>query len=53
VANTGNAQNQIGVVQTDSDDSEFDEAGSDIAVSPESSFEGNQRVNQSATASKR
>ena len=53
VANTGNAQNQIGVTQigSDADDFEFDDVGSDIDVSPESSFESNQRVNQSATAS--
>ena len=37
----------------DCDDFEFDDVGSDIDVSPESSFESNQRVNQSATASKR
>jgi hypothetical protein len=55
VANTGNAQNQIGVTQigSETDDFEFDDVGSDIVVSPESSFESNQRVNQSATASKR
>jgi hypothetical protein len=55
VVNTGNDQNQIGVTQTgsDADDLEFDDAGSDIDVSPESSFESNQRVNQSATVSKR
>ena len=53
VANTGNAQNQIGVTQigSDADDFEFDDVGSDVDVSPESSFESNQRVNQSATAS--
>ena len=55
VANTGNAQNQIGVTQigSDADDFEFDDVGSSIDVSPESSFESNQRVNQSATASNR
>jgi hypothetical protein len=55
VANTGNAQNQIGVAQigSDADDFEFDDVGSDIDVSPESSFESTQRVNQSAAASKR
>jgi hypothetical protein len=55
VVNTGNDQNQIGVTQTgcDADDFEFDDAGSDFDVSPESSFESNQRVNQSATVSKR
>ena len=55
VANTGNAQNQIGVTQigSDADDFEFDDVGSDIDVSPESSFKSDQRVNQSAAASKR
>jgi hypothetical protein len=55
VANTGNAQNQIGVTQigSDADDFEFDDVGSDIDVSSESSFESTQRVNQSAAASKR
>ena len=55
VANTGNAQNQIGATQigSDADDLEFDDVGSDIDVSPSNSFESNQRVNQSAAASKR
>jgi hypothetical protein len=55
VANTGNALNQIGITQfgSDADDFEFDDVGSDIDVSPENSFESNQRVNQSAAASKR
>ena len=55
VVNTGNDQNQISVTKTgsDADDFEFDDAGSDIDVSPESSFESNQRVHQSATVSKR
>ena len=55
VVNTGNDQNQIGVTQTgcDADNFEFDDAGSDFDVSPESSFESNQRVNQSAPVSKR
>ncbi|MCA1719126.1 MAG: hypothetical protein LC781_20645 [Actinobacteria bacterium] len=52
VANTGSAQNQIGVTQFDSDadDFEFEDVGSDIDVSPESSFQSDQRVNQSATS---
>ncbi len=55
VANTGSAQNQIDLLQygSDADDFEFDDVGSDIDVSPENSFESNQRVNQSAAASKR
>jgi hypothetical protein len=55
VANTGNVQNQIGVTQFGSDakDFEFEDVGSDIDVSPESSFQSDQRVNQSAAASKR
>ena len=52
VANTGNAQNQIGVLQygSEADDFEFDEVGSDISVSPESSTTCDQQVNQAATA---
>jgi hypothetical protein len=53
VANTGNAQNQIGVLQyaSDADDFEFDEVGSDISVSPENSTDCDQQVNQAASAS--
>ncbi len=52
VANTGNAQNQLGLLQYGSiaDDFEFDEVGSDISVSPESSTTCDQQVNQAATA---
>ncbi len=39
--------------QQSADDSEYDAVGSDIDVSPNTSFESNQRVNQSAAASKR
>ena len=53
VANTGNAQNQLGLLQYGSaaDDFEFDEVGSDISVSPESSTTCDQQVNQAASAS--
>jgi hypothetical protein len=53
IANTGNAQNQIGVVQygSESGDFEFDEAGSTITVSPENSTVCDQQVNQAASAS--
>jgi hypothetical protein len=53
VANTGNAQNQIGLIQygSEADDFEFDEVGSTITVSPENSTECDQQVNQAATAS--
>jgi hypothetical protein len=53
VANTGNAQNQLDLIQygSDADDFEFDEVGSTITVSPENSTECTQEVNQAATAS--
>jgi uncharacterized membrane protein len=53
VANTGNAQNVIDVVQYGStaDDFEFEEVGSSIDVSPESSTWCEQQVNQAAAAS--
>jgi hypothetical protein len=66
VANTGNAQNLIGVVQFDEDDDfdgdgrldrdreggfEFEEVGSTIEMSPESSTTCVQQVNQAASAS--
>jgi maltose-binding protein MalE len=52
-ANTGNAQNQIGVIQyaSDADDFEFDEVGSSVEVSPTNTTECNQQVNQAASAS--
>jgi len=52
VANTGNAQNQIGVLQygSEADDFEFDEVGSNIDVSPSNSTSCEQQVNQAASA---
>jgi hypothetical protein len=52
-ANTGNAQNVIDVTQVggDADDFEFDDVGSSIEVSPSSTTDSDQRVNQSASAS--
>jgi hypothetical protein len=53
VANTGNAQNQIDLLQyaSDADDFEFDDTGSSIEVSPENSTDCDQQVNQAASAS--
>src|ERR687898_267858 len=53
VANTGNAQNVIDVIQYDSeaDDFEFEEVGSTIDVSPTSTTTCDQQVNQAASAS--
>ena len=53
VANTGNAQNQIDLIQygSEADDFEFDEVGSTITVSPENSTSCDQQVNQAASAS--
>jgi hypothetical protein len=53
VANTGNAQDQIDLIEFFSlaDDFEFDEVGSDIDVSPENSTSCDQQVNQAASAS--
>ena len=53
VANTGNAQNQIDLIQygSEADDFEFDEVGSNVDVSPENSTECDQQVNQAASAS--
>jgi hypothetical protein len=55
VANTGNAQNQIGVLQygSEADDFSFEDSGSSIEVSPNSSTRCDQAVNQAATASGR
>jgi hypothetical protein len=52
VANTGNAQNVIDVVQVggDADDLEFDDVGSSITVSPSSTTDSVQRIGQSASA---
>src|SRR5918994_3049533 len=53
VANTGNAQNQIDLIQygSEADDFEFDEVGSNLDVSPSNSAECDQQVNQAASAS--
>jgi hypothetical protein len=53
VANTGNAQNVIDVVQVggDADDFEFDDVGSSITVSPSSTTNSVNRVDQAASAS--
>ena len=52
VANTGNAQNVIDVVQVggDADDLEFDDVGSSITVSPSSTTDSVQQIGQSASA---
>ena len=52
VANTGNSQNQLDLVQFDSeaDDFEFDEVGSSIDESPANTATCDQQVNQAATA---
>jgi uncharacterized membrane protein len=53
VANTGNAQNQLDLIQygSEADDFEFDEVGSNVDVSPSSTTECTQEVNQAASAS--
>jgi hypothetical protein len=53
VANTGNAQNQIGVFQigSEADDFEFDDVGSSIEVSPTTTTSSDQDVDQAASAS--
>ncbi len=52
VAQTGNAQNQIDVLQyaSTAEDFEFDEGGGTITLSPESSTTCDQAVQQAATA---
>jgi hypothetical protein len=52
VANTGNAQNQIGLTQfgSDADDFEFDDVGSFIEVSPTNTTWSDQVVSQTAVA---
>ena len=54
VANTGNAQNQLGVFQigSEADDFEFDDSGSSIEVSPTNTTSSDQEVNQAASASR-
>ena len=51
-AQSGNSQNQIGVTQSDSDsdDFEFDETGSDVTLSPELAEECEQAINQAAAS---
>jgi hypothetical protein len=53
VANTGNPQNVMDLLQavSEADDFEFEEAGSDITVSPESATTCDQQVNQAASSS--
>src|SRR5215210_3514557 len=53
VANTGNAQNQINILQYAStvDDFEFEEVGGTITVSPTNTTSCEQQVNQAAAAS--
>lgn len=53
VANTGNAQNQVGVIQygSEADDFSFEDVGSTITVSPSNSTLCEQRVDQAASAS--
>jgi hypothetical protein len=52
VANTGNAQNQIGVLQygSEADDFSFEDSGASINVSPNSATRCDQQVNQAASA---
>jgi hypothetical protein len=51
-ANTGNAQNQIDLIQyaSDADDFEFDETGADLTVTGSSTTSCDQQVNQAAAA---
>jgi hypothetical protein len=53
VANTGNAQNQTGIIQygSNADDFDFEDSGASIEVSPENSTSCDQQVNQAASAS--
>jgi hypothetical protein len=53
VANTGNAQNQLDLIQYGStaDDFEFDEVGSNVDVSPANTTTCDQAVEQAAAAS--
>ena len=52
VANTGNAQNELGLIQygSEADDFEFEEVGANIDVSPTNTTECEQQVNQAASA---
>ena len=51
-ANTGNAQNQIGVNQffSNTDDFDFDDTGADLTVTGTSTTTCDQEVNQAAAA---
>jgi hypothetical protein len=53
VAQTGNAQNQIDLIQyaSEADDFEFEEVGGTITTSPVNTTECDQQVNQAASAS--
>ncbi len=53
VANTGNSQNVIDLIQygSEADDWEFEEVGSTIDVSPTNTATCDQQVNQAASAS--
>ena len=53
VANTGNAQNQLDLIQygSEADDFEFDEVGSTITSSPTNTATCDSQVNQAASAS--
>ena len=53
VGNTGNSQNVIDIIQYsgEADDFEFEEVGSDIALSPSNPVTCDQQVNQAASAS--
>jgi hypothetical protein len=52
VANTGNAQNQIGITQigSEADDFDFEDSGASIEVSPTNTTTSDQEVNQAASA---
>ncbi len=52
VANTGNAQNQVGVIQygSEADDFDFEDVGASLNVSGSSTTSCEQRVNQAAAA---
>jgi hypothetical protein len=53
VANTGNTQNQLDLIQygSEADDFEFEEVGSNLDVSPANSATCDQKVQQAASAS--
>jgi len=53
VANTGNAQDQIGITQigSDADDFDFEDSGASIELNSENTTTSDQAVNQAASAS--